>query len=75
MSTPAGYTLPVFCSSGDAGGAEAAKWQRQKYYNKWENTYGENAQKSLHKRFQNYKKVVTGRQAEQIDHSKNRGVR
>ena len=33
------------------------------------------AQKSLHERLQNYKKVVTGRQVEQIDHSKNRGVR
>ena len=43
--------------------------------NKWENTYGENAQKSLHERLQNYKKVVTGRQAKQIAHSKNRGVR
>lgn len=44
-------------------------------YNKWENTYGENAQKILHERLQNYKKVVTGRQAKKIDHSKNRGVR
>lgn len=44
-------------------------------YNKWESTYGENAQKILHERLQNYKKVVTGRQAEQIGHSKNIGVR